>query len=213
MLSDAIGAHGIRFERSDEFVEVAGTGVRFWPQVEIKKTTVGSELVQLNVAVTGPKLGERTIWQSLVGFGDDIEAMEKNAFARFLMSSYHVILNTLADHRCEEDGTEWADWIGETAAWRVCDSPLVTMGAADPSAIRYSIVHDEIKRAFLDDTAPGLHWVEVFFAFVDGKLNSGQVERDGQEWIAGAAILQRWEYAPSERYLSGRHFLIALPVK
>lgn len=64
---------------------------------------------------------------------------------------------------------------------------------------------------FVDEAAPGLHWVSVFFAFLDGKSIAYDIQLDGEKWEGAQEAWNEWRYDAPPGYVSGRHFFIAVP--
>jgi hypothetical protein len=89
---------------------------------------------------------------------------------------------------------------------------LITQGFDDPSAVPFDPVQSELDRAFVGLSLSGVHWVEAFFAFLDGKRNALDVQLDGNPWPEGNRIVERWDFHPGGRYHSGRYFFVALSV-
>lgn len=94
--------------------------------------------------------------------------------------------------------------------WRICDSPLVTQGFDDPGTVPFDYVQSELERAFVGLSLTGVHWVEAFFAFLNGERNALDVQLDGNPWPEGNRIVECWDFQPAGGYQSGRYFFLAL---
>jgi hypothetical protein len=167
-------------------------------------------LLQLNVKTGAPLLGGRVIQQSFAGLGDDRESAEKNAFGKFLLTSFHVVLSGLASHSCEQDGTEWSVWSGGELQWRICDSPLIVQGG-DPTTVGYSSFRDRLQALFVKQASREIHWCETFFASLNGSLVGTDIRLDNEPWPAAHEEMEAWHVAPAEGYRLCRHFFLAIP--
>jgi hypothetical protein len=210
----AFESHGIAIKRVDETtIDVVGADLKVWAELGQVTVHPSSTVLQANIAYSAPALGERWIKQCVAGTGDDREAAEINALWKILHSSFHVVLNALGGHTCDADGTDWEDWTGPSGAWRVNASKLVSVGSSDASKIPYTDLYEQLRAAFVARATPGLHWLETFASFVEGKIDKVQIELDGEPWVEGEEIVRAWPYQPSEPHLFLRHFLIATPAK
>ena len=209
MLAQTLTAHGIDCTVSDDdIVSLTDIATGFRGTVERMPRT-DTVLLRLTINAVGPVLGGRAIQERFAGLGDDANAALNDAFAKFLLGPFHVLLTVLGDHACEQDGTEWTIWRNAHQAWRVCDSALVVQGG-DPLSVPFAPVLEDLRAAFLASAMPGVHWISTFFAFVNG-TPSCEVRLDGAQWPDGEAVVRAWHFTPSENYLTGRHFLMAIP--
>ena len=204
--------HSIDYVIRGEAIELPESRVTFAGDVRDGPRQTDSVLLQLNVTTGAPQLGGRVIRQSFAGLGDDAESAEKNAFGKFLLGSFHVILSGLASNSCEQDGTEWTIWGSGAAQWRVCDSPLIMQGG-DPTTVGYPTYVKRLEALFIQQATLGLHWCETFFCSLNGNLAGVDIRLDNEPWQAAHEELEAWHVAPAEGYRSGRHFFLAIPIE
>jgi hypothetical protein len=207
-----LNEHSIDYIVTDDGIELPESRVTFAANVQDGPAQTEGVLLQLNVTTGAPQLGSRLIQQSFAGLGSDRDSAEKNAFGRFLLSSFHVILSGLASHSCEQDGTEWSVWGSGDSQWRVCDSPLLVQGG-DPTSVGYSAYLKRLETLLIQQASPGLHWCETFFCSLNGSLIGIDIRLDNEPWQAAHEELEAWHVAPAEGYRSGRHFLLAIPIQ
>ena len=156
LLSTALCAHGIDHVSAGARIELPLSGVEFDGGFVDGPVYVGTVIVQLNVATTAPMLDGRVVRQCFGGMGANRKVAEHDAFCKFLLGSFHVLLCTLAEHACDSDGTEWSIWGDGSAGWRVCDSALLVQGA-DPTSIDYARFHSSLEALFVQTASHELH--------------------------------------------------------
>jgi hypothetical protein len=212
VMSSALEAHSIAYVVRNDAVELPDSSVSFSAKVQNGPAQTNGVLLQLDVTTSAPLLGGRVIQQSFAGLGDDRKSAEHNAFGKFLLTSFHVILSGLASHSCEQDGTEWSVWGSGDAQWRVCDSPLIMQGG-DPTTVGYPAYVKRLEALFVRQASQGLHWCETFFCSLNGSLVGTDIRLDNVTWQAALEALEAWHIAPPEGYRSGRHFFLAMPIQ
>jgi len=167
--------------------------------------------MQVAFATEATALGGRTIWNVFAGVGADEEAATKNGFMKFLLGPFHVLLSALGEHVCAQGSEQWRELSGaDGSKLRICDSPLITQGFDDPAAVPFDSVCRDLETAFTGLALTGVHWVEAFFAFLNGERTALDVQLDGNPWPEGNRIVENWDFQPSGGYRSGRYFFIAL---
>lgn len=210
-ISEALGRHGIVHSVKDECITLTDNSLRFYIEVHDREVPRGSDMmIQLNVGTVAPALGDRIIWETFAGIGEDRRAAEGNALGKFLTCPFHVILSALAGRNYEDGGVKWASWQGASDRWRVCDSLLLLHGV-DPASVPFQGPFERLRREFENDAAPGLHWVSVFFAFLNGALTGNDIQLDGAPWNAAQRVFEDWTFKAPKQYFSGRYFFVALP--
>lgn len=211
MLASALDAHKVRFRRDGSTLVLQDAPMSFRGDVQKHTTHPNSVVMQVAFATEAPALDGRTVWNVFAGVGADELAATQNGFTKFLLGPFHVLLSALGDHVCEQGSEEWREFSGaDGSKWRICDSPLITQGFDDPAAVPFGSVQSELDRAFVALSLTGVHWVEAFFAFLNGERNALDVQIDGSPWPEGNRIVERWEFQPSGGYQSGRYFFVAL---
>jgi hypothetical protein len=209
VLANAIEAHGIKAAIRENQVVLADSSLVFTLHARPHETRPDSIIIQLDVGTQAPLLAD-SVWHSFAGLGPSRPEAERNALGRFILGPLHTLLSALGNHQCPDDGTEWLEWHGRSGSWRVCTSPLLVHGG-DPSSVHYSTFVHQLRDLFGAEVPPGLHWCEVFFASVDGKLCTAEVRLDNSLWPRASELLASWHVSPQEGYRSGRHFFVALP--
>jgi hypothetical protein len=168
--------------------------------------------VQVDFAVASPRLNGVPFLDSFAGFGSTSEEAEKDAFAKFLTGSFHVIVESLTTHTCDEKQVEWVTWSGSGARWRTCEGPLITNSThADAKVRGYSEFFPRLVRALESNLPSGPHWVRVFVAGLQGRIVGSEVLVDGEPWAPGEAMLAAHPWVLPESYSSLRQLNIALP--
>jgi hypothetical protein len=211
MLAEALETHGVPCRLDDDRVVVQDGRLTFHTQTTPKPMQGDRVLLQLDFGAEAPQLQGRIIWTSFAGLGADEKAAAGQGLVKFLIGPFHVLLAALAGHACAGGSEEWRIFTGRTA-WDVCDSPLVTMGIADPRAVPLNPVVERLMTSFASAAEPVVHWGDIFFAFLNRELSTLDVRLDGQPWPEAAEALSNWDWAPPEDgYASGRYFFLAQP--
>jgi hypothetical protein len=211
MLASALDAHSVRFRREGGALVLQDAPMSFRGEVQKHTTHPNSVVMQVAFATEAAALDGRVIWNVFAGVGANEDDAIRNAFMKFLLGPFHVLLSALGNHVCAQGSEQWRELSGANGSkWRVCDSPLITQGFENPAAVPFDIVQAQLDRAFADQSLMGVHWVEAFFAFLDGERNALDVQLDGDPWPEGNRIVERWEFQASGRYQSGRYFFVAL---
>lgn len=210
-VSQALIAHGV--DSRIEAGRVIAKELLFFVDARLHAEHPNSVIFQVAFGTQTPGLQERVIWNAFAGVGPDARSAKLNAFEKFLLGPFHVLLSALTSHQCEQGGEAWSERRDASGrSWRVCDSALVTQGFSDPASVPFPPVQEALVRAAIDDVEFAIHWVEAFFAFLDGKLSTLDVQRDGVPWPAGVQMISDWTFRPDgAEYRSGRYFFIALP--
>jgi hypothetical protein len=211
LLQFALEAHAVPSAIDGGCVRLTGgADLTLEPRVVDGPPNAHSKLVQLDVVAHSPRIAPRCIVESMAGVGADRPAAERDAFGKFLLGSFHVLLTALADHSCESNPAEWLNWQSDRAAWRICDGPLLVHGPGSKST-SYPEFIQELEALFVRSVPPGTHWVRVFLGSFDRKIAGLDVLLDNEPWPEGAALLSRWDWAFPEEYRSLRHFFVAVP--
>lgn len=145
----------------------------------------------------------------MAGVGPNRSEAEHNAFGRFILGPFHVLLSVLANVHDDCAEAEWLEWRSAASAWRVCTSRLLVLGG-DTAAVDYQSFLERLRELFVSEVSPGLHWCDVFFASVDG-TPTVDVRLDSEPWPKAGEALARWFAAPAQDFQSYRHFFVALP--
>ena len=204
-------AHGIASAIDGDIVRLTdGSDLCFEPRVFDGPPNERAKIIQLDIVVHSPRIPHRYIVESMAGIGADQAEAEREAFGKFLMGSFHVLLTALADHTCDSNPAEWLAWKNGSVSWRICDGPLLFHNTA-ATKTAYPEFIQQLKNLFLASVSRDVHWVRVFLGSFHGKQTGGEVLLDNEPWPEAVALLnsQPWDF-PQE-YRSMRHFFIALP--
>jgi hypothetical protein len=211
MLARAVETHGVPCRLDDGRVVLQDGRLTFHTQTTPKPMDGDRVLLQLDFGVEAPQLQGRIIWTSFAGLGADEKAAAAQGLMKFLLGPFHVLLASLACHACDGASEEWRTLSGRTA-WDVCDSPLVTMGIADPNAVPLKPVMEKLMTSFAGAAEPVVHWGDIFLAFLNRKPNGLDVRLDGEPWPEAAEALANWDWTPpDDGYASVRYFFLAQP--
>jgi hypothetical protein len=212
-IHEALLAHGLASEIAEDCV-ISQDGLRLEPRVFPRETSAANtSLLQLDVAIDSPLLEGGELLDSFAGMGESPEAAEKDAFHKFLIGSFHVVIEALTNHKCDHDQVEWEEWTGVAGKWRVCSGPLLTHGAPDSQlSPSYGSLLEKLTNLYSRQITPGPHWLRVFVCAMDHKLTGVEVLLDGETWDEAERVVYEhpWNYPAS--YQSLRHLIVALPI-
>ncbi len=217
MLHHALESHGVEHYVADEYVCVwVGEGegdLILQPLVFEGPPNNGTTAVQLDIAASSPRIDPRFIIESTAGFGPDRAAAERDAFGKFLLGSFHVLLTALADHSCESNPAEWLQWGSGSASWAVCEGRLLLAQGVqpEPTPTPYPEFYERLQQAFLATASREVHWVRVFLASHRRELIGAEVLLDNEPWAEGVALLTGQDWDCPDEFRSLRHFFIAFP--
>lgn len=205
-------AHDIPSAIDGDIVRLTdGSDLSFEPRVFDGPPNERAKIIQLDMVVGSPRIPHRYIVESMAGIGDDQAEAEREAFGKFLVGPFHVLLTALADHACESNPAEWLTWKNSSGSWRICDGPLVFNNTA-ATKTSYPEFIKQLEDLFLASVSRDVHWVRVFLASSRGQQTGGEVLLDNQPWPEAVALLTRQQWDFPQEYRSLRHFFIALPV-
>jgi hypothetical protein len=210
LLQSALEAHGVASVIDGGCVRLLGADLALEPRVFDGPDNAQSKIVQLDVLAHSPRVAPRCIVESMAGLGSDRSAAERDAFGKFLLGSFHVLLTALADHSCASNPAEWLHWQGKKRAWRICDGPLLVQSSGSKSTT-YPEFMEKLQELFVDSVSPSVHWVRVFVGSFRRQMTGADVLLDNEPWPEGAALLSSCDWGFPEEYRSLRHFFVAVP--
>jgi hypothetical protein len=210
-LREAFVTHGLQGDVADGALALPDQ-LRVQPRVSEREVVNGAAQVQVDFAVESPRLAQPMV-DSFAGVGASRDEAEKNAFGKFLQGSFHVIAESLTDHRCDADQVDWDEWAAAGGhAWRVCSGPVLSVATRGGARIEgFTAFFDDLSALFARRMPAGPHWMRVFVGALDGERRGREVLVDGVEWPEAEELLEThaWTYPPG--YASLRHLLVALP--
>ena len=210
LIHTALEAHDVSSTIQDDVVRLTGSDLEFEPRVFDGPPNEHSEIVQLDIVARSRRIAPHYVVESMAGVGSDRSSAERDAFGRFLLGSFHVLLTVLADHSCPSNPAEWLTLEEGGASWRVCDGPLLVQGP-DLDSTTYPDFLKQLEELFLSSVSAGPHWVRVFVGSFQGKVSGLEVLLDNEPWAEAVALVNQWDWRCPEEYRSLRHFFMALP--
>ena len=210
-LQTAFGGHGIACERRVSLIQ-ATDGLTVEPRVFPREDVRGTAQVQVDFAIDSPLLAGVPLVDSFSGVGNTRDEAERNAAGKFLQGSFHVIAAALTSHDCNAGPVELEERSVGNQTWRVCTGPVLMVASREGARIEDPAeFFPRLNALFIENMAPGPHWMRVFLGALDGKHMGSEVLVDGTVWAAGQQLLDAHAWVYPAGYASLRHLLIALP--
>ncbi|SEL80048.1 hypothetical protein SAMN05428989_2546 [Pseudoxanthomonas sp. GM95] len=211
LLQRALAAHGITASAVEGVFHLQD-GLRLTPLVHEMPSRTEDFVVSLEVLAESPLLQGTVISERFAGLAADKAAAVAQAFEKFLLGVFHVMLEALSSHVCEAPQAEIERWQGVDGRWRVYSGPLLTQHSSNSVLSgSYGEALKLVQREFERGQRHGPHWVRVFIAAYHGQIQAAEVLLDNQNWTEGLGALDQISWHASEEYQAIRHFLVALP--
>ncbi|MER8368527.1 DUF6348 family protein [Mesorhizobium sp. M0991] len=219
MIHGALIAHGIDAIRREQDVTLQSRQLRF--EAEVFETGSNGRLV-LEIYIFSPLLDVQPVIESFAGFGDTREQELNQAFEKFIRGVFHVAIEGLADHVCDDIQAEveiwqrssarWNIW-RNNARWKIYGGPVISQATTELCSLSrgYPAFYAKLEKLFTASVPPGGHFVRTFLAGLNGTLISGEVLLDNAVWQEGQnlAISHDWDYG--DGYQAIRQVILALP--
>ncbi|MER8389774.1 DUF6348 family protein [Mesorhizobium sp. M1329] len=219
MIHGALIAHGIDAIRREQDVTLQSRQLRF--EAEVFETGSNGRLV-LEIYIFSPLLDVQPVIESFAGFGDTREEELNQAFEKFIRGVFHVAIEGLADHVCDDIQAEveiwqrssarWNIW-RNNARWKIYGGPVISQATTELCSLSrgYPAFYAKLEKLFTASVPPGGHFVRTFLAGLNGTLISGEVLLDNAVWQEGQnlAISHDWDYG--DGYQAIRQVILALP--
>jgi hypothetical protein len=158
------------------------------------------------------RLGSRELVETFSGLGNSAETAIRNGFGKFLMSTFHVLIEALLDHQCDQPQAEIEHWGAGERSWTAYVGPtLVQHGGESSLQAVYGPWVDSMKAMFESRAPAGPHWLRVFICSHDGEIVGGEVMLDNEPWDEAYASLRKQEWQCGADYQSLRHFILLVP--
>lgn len=207
----AIEAHGLSVQREGDTLLVDEGRLILNADV-FENDKAARTTVVLELQARSPLLGERPIIECFVGIGDSPEDASGDAFNKMLLGTFHVLVEALTRHACDDGQVDIEHWEGETTSWRAFVAPLLTHHSSTSAlAGTYSTLFVGLQDLFRRTAPPGPHWMRVFVGAFDGELQACEVLVDNEPWEAGLSLLQSQAWQCQDEYQSVRHFVLMMP--
>lgn len=208
----AVQAHGLACVSHGDYFEVDAGNLWIRPDVYVKEENAAHVRVVLEVTAVSHLIGDEPIREAFAGSGVSIEAATTQAFGKFLLGSFHVLIEGLTSHRCESAQAEIEQWGSDDGGWTVYSGPLLTQHSSG-SLIGpdFAAFFSQLQVLFESEVLPGPHWVRVFLGVMDGEIAGGEVLLDNRTWEPAQRMLFEFPWRCSQEYQTLRHFMLALP--
>ena len=219
MIHGALIAHGMDAVRREQDVMLQSRQLRF--EAEVFET--GSDRLVLEIYIFSPLLDVQPVIESFAGFGDTREEELNQAFEKFLRGVFHVAIEGLADHVCDNMQAEveiwqrssasWKIW-QKNARWKIYGGPVISQATTELCSLtpNYPAFYAKLEKLFTASVRPGSHFVRTFLAGLNGTLVSAEVLLDNAVWTEGQnlAVSHDWNYG--DGYQAIRQVILALPI-
>lgn len=210
-LNMSLASHGLPCERESEGIRTRDD-LCIEPRVFPRPARAGTVMIQVDFAVTSPRMDGVLFLDSFAGFAPTRDEAEKDALGKFLRGSFHGIIEALTTHACDSQQVEWEHWRGAGGEWRVCLAPVLLQSANAGERIGgFQEFFAQLVRLFESRMPCGPHWMRVFLASYEGRISGSEVLVDGTSWEPGETLLASHGWSLPTGYSTIRHLSIALP--
>jgi hypothetical protein len=212
MLEQAVAARGLPVTRHPHHLSVDHDRLLLKAGAMLQPSPEGRAVYTVQLQAHATELRGRPVVETFAGAGDSRDQAVNDAFNKLTNGSLHVLLEALSSHRCAEGQAAIARWARNDAAWEVHGGPTLaqhdgglTLGDA------YPVFLSALSKRFLKIAPPGPHWIRVFVACYDGRLQSADVLLDNDPWEEAQQLLRAQPWALTPSFQSIRQFLLAMP--
>lgn len=207
-----MAAHGLPSVRNEHEVRLDQHHLRFQAAVFDKDRPGPGHQLVLEIYIFSPLMPVQPIAEAFVGLGDTRGEAIVNAFEKFLRGTFHVVIEALADHVCDQMQAEVEFWRRPDASWKVYAGPVITYSAGQ-STLRseFPKFSQGLEHLFSTTVSPGSHFVRVFIASHAGAVIGREVLLDNETWTQGEELLAAQDWQCGEEYQSLREVVLALP--
>ncbi|MER9405832.1 DUF6348 family protein [Mesorhizobium caraganae] len=214
LIHEALIAHGISAIRGQNDVRLELEHLRFEAEVFDREQSDAGHRLVLEIHVFSPLLGTQPVIESFVGLGDTREEAIFQAFGKFLIGVFHVLIESLAKHVCDNMQADIEFWQRSDASWKVYGGPVITQAAMECTLNqRYPAFYAQLEKLFSASVPPGSHFVRIFMASYEGALVGYEVLLDNETWPEGQELLVGQDWYHNEGYQALRQVILALPEK
>ncbi|MCI4569484.1 DUF6348 family protein [Lysobacter sp. CFH 32150] len=213
LLENALLAHGIQSVCADGSFLIPGD-LRLTPLVHEMSTVPDHRTISLEILAESPRLNGGIISECFAGIASTTAEAINQAFGKFLLGTFHVLLEALSDHRCKECQAEIEHWASPSGHWTVYSGPLLSQHSSKSVLTHtYSAVLQQLQQQFERIQLSSPHWVRVFVASYHGKIQATEAVLDNEPWPEALDVINHQSWQPSDEYQAIRHFFLALPAK
>jgi uncharacterized protein DUF6348 len=178
-----------------------------------KPSANANNFLQLDVNISSPLLGTRTLIESFAGWGEDERSAINSAWSKFSTASLHVLLEVFALRQRHDDQVEWERWGNDRNPWQVCIGPLYTISFTDQPLPNLACggLLDQLRDALMPRIGREYHWLRFYYMKNDSSRVGSECLLDNNAWPEGQSIVDQWNW-PDGSY-SARLFLMILPAE
>lgn len=213
LLQEALQMHGLEAARVGDRLSVEHGRLQFEADTQIHAASDGSVTLSLEVRAFTDALPGGPILETFANNAATEALALSGAFSKFLLGSFHVLIESLTSHECAEEQAQVERWANDGAAWDVYSGPLLTQSVgASTMATNYPDFMAALTTMFQETAPIGSHWIRVFIASYHGSVQATEVLLDNEPWEEAHALLASREWTCTHDYQSLRHFLLAIPV-
>ncbi|RVD72594.1 MAG: hypothetical protein EOS58_22055 [Mesorhizobium sp.] len=178
MIHGALIAHGIDAVRRDQDVLLQSRQLRF--EAEVFEAEAGR--LVLEIYIFSPLLDVQPVIESFAGFGDTREQELNQAFEKFLRGVFHVAIEGLADHVCDNMQAEvevwqqsspcWKIW-QKNVRWKIYGGPVISQATTELNSLNrgYPTFYAKLEKLFIASVSPGSHFVRTFFCSLERRAH------------------------------------------
>lgn len=212
LIHEALIAHGISAIRGQHDVRLELEDLRFEAEIFDREQGDTSHRLVLEIYVFSPLLDTQQVIESFVGMGDTRQQAIGQAFGKFLIGVFHVLIEGLAGHVCENMQAEIEFWQRNDASWKVYGGPVINQAAVECTLNRtYPAFYAQLEKLFTASVPPGSHFVRIFVASYGGELMGKEVLLDNETWLEGQELLVAQDWHHGDGYQALRQVILALP--
>jgi len=206
-------AHGIAAARNAHDVCLAQGDLRFEAAIFDKDQSDTFHRLVLEIYIFSPLLSAQPVIESFAGWGGTRDQALAQAFEKFLRGVFHVLIEGLAGHVCDNMQAEIEYWRRGETAWKVFCGPVVchSQGEEVTLARSYPTFFEKLEGLFIATASQGGHFVRVFVGSHDREVIGKEVLLDNETWQEGENLLLSQNWQCSEKYQSLRQVIMALP--
>jgi hypothetical protein len=212
-LRKALETHGMAVIELDNSISLDNGQLELNAEIFDHTAPPGNFTVVLEIQAYSKLLGNQPILECFAGVGMSRERAITDAFGKMLLGSFHVLIEGLANHTCNEKQVDIEKWGNVGATWEVYSGSLLTQGSGNPAlSDAYPKFFSQLTTLFVGTVPAGAHWVRVFLGSYNDQIQTIEVLLDNELWQQGQALLTAQNWSCTADYQSLRHFFLALPV-
>ena len=223
MIHDALIAHGMDAVRGEQDVTLQSSQLRFEAEVFEPDQQGPNRRQVLEIYIYSPLLDVQPVIESFAGFGDTREQELNQAFEKFLRGVFHVAIEGLADHVCDNMQAEvevwqqrspgWKVW-QKNLRWKIYGGPVISQATTELCSLNrgYPTFYAKLEKLFTASVSPGSHFVRTFFAALKGELICAEVLLDNKVWQEGQDLALGHDWDHGDGYQAVRQVILALPI-